>query len=202
MGAIELVVDDEQPVGEQQEGVGQLGGVDVGGAAVGLALVAEVADETAVERERHVRSVGVKPRELAAEEGEQGLLGRRALRAARDGDLPVRDGVADLRAETAERRALEGEARQRGVDEAGVQPERGLAVAEQRGEGPLGVGAPSSTRWAICTAPMLRAGARPPGTTVLRGRPAPDAAGRRRPAVIVRKFAMSCAPCSVPIDSG
>src|SRR4051794_40229482 len=62
---IALVIDRDDAVGEQEEGVGQLGAVGGGGAAVGLALVAEVAHEAAVEVERELWRGGVQARELA-----------------------------------------------------------------------------------------------------------------------------------------
>ena len=77
------VIDDDEPVGEQQERVGQLGLVGGGRAAVGLQLVAEIADEAAVEVERQLGALGVQARELAAEVVQQRLVVARRVVPAR-----------------------------------------------------------------------------------------------------------------------
>jgi hypothetical protein len=136
---LEAVVDDDEPVGQQQERVGQLGLVRRGRAAVGLQLVAEVADEAAVEVERQLGALRVQARELTAEVRQQRLVADAVGSRLRHRQLRSADAVAQLAAQLAVRRAHEREAREGRIDAAGVQPERGLAVAEDGGERALGV---------------------------------------------------------------
>ena len=64
VGAVARVVDGDDAVGEHQQRVGQVGAVDVGRAAVGLQLVAEVADVAADQAAVDARSAA-RPRARA-----------------------------------------------------------------------------------------------------------------------------------------
>ena len=80
VGAVLLVVESDEAIGEEEAGVGQVGLVGRGVAALGLELVAEVADEAAVELEGEVGQVGgAEFGGAAVEVVEDRLVGRRAL---------------------------------------------------------------------------------------------------------------------------
>jgi hypothetical protein len=111
------VVDHDQAVGEQPAGVRRRGPVPDRGAAVGLRLVAEVADVPAGEVERQARVGHAAQRELAPEVVEDALgeERRRPPRPLEAGDA-CRHVVADELRERAGAVAEEGEAGQPRLD--------------------------------------------------------------------------------------
>ena len=120
IGVLFLVVIGDQAVAEDEGGVWVIGGMAGGVAALGLHLVAEVADEAAVELEGKVGDVG----------GPQ--LGE-ALPEAVEQRLPLAGIVAEHLGERAAGVAHEGEAAP-GPGPAAVEPERVLARSIYRDE--------------------------------------------------------------------
>ena len=79
----------------------------------------------------------------------------------------------------------------------------GVTRAEDRGEGVLAVGRPLQHAVADLHRPAAARGVAPAGDDrAAQRRPGRVRRPGRGPDVSVRKFSISCAPCSVPIDSG
>ena len=93
-----LVVEGDEAVGEDEGGVGVRGAVGVGAGAVGFELIAEVADEAAVEVEGEVGGEGAQALELALEVVEDRLGQDFGLPPALDRDLLGVDVVGDVAA--------------------------------------------------------------------------------------------------------
>jgi hypothetical protein len=96
VGDVLGVVDGDDAVGQHQRRVGQVGAVDVGRAAVGLQLVAEVADVAADQPALDaLRRLDRDPLQLALQVVEDRLLLDRLDPAAADRDLAAVDVVFD-----------------------------------------------------------------------------------------------------------
>ena len=132
------MVEGDQPVGEDEGGVGHRGPVGAAAFAVGLQLVAEVADEAAVEVERQVVGEIAQAPHLPAQVVEDRLGQHLGLAAPLDAHLTGADVVGDRRAERPATGAHEGEAGAL-VEPAAVEPEGVGAVAVEVDEGALGV---------------------------------------------------------------
>ncbi len=135
--ALEMI-EGEQAVGEEERGVRQRGVVRALAAAVGLELVAEVADEAAVEVERQPRIGQAQAAHLALEVVEERAGHGFRLPPPLDPDLAAARLAGDRRPERPAAVAHEGEAGAV-VDPAAVEPEGRVGVGEQGREGALGV---------------------------------------------------------------
>ena len=133
------MVERDQAVREQQRGIGHRGGMHGVAVAVSLELVAEVANEAAVEVEGQLVVERLQPGQLAAQVVEDRLVPDLGAAAPLDGDLRGGRVVAHQRAERACVGAHEREARPLVGDARAVEPERGPRPAEQVREHALGV---------------------------------------------------------------
>lgn len=140
VGEAVLVVDRDQPVGEEPGGVRGVGPVTVRRAAVGLELVSEVADVSAGEVEGQLAGVHPAGRQLPLQIVED--AGPHLARGP-PGPLDLTDtGLDVVPYELGQRTGAVAEEREAGLpllDPRAVQPERPGRVGAHPGEGRLGV---------------------------------------------------------------
>ncbi len=171
------MVEGDDPVAQQERGVGERRGLRDAVAALGLELVAEVAREPADEVERQLGRVGAQAVQLAAAVVEDALGVLLAAGRALDGDGPRGDVVPDDLAERPVGRADEREPRDARPAAGAVEPDGVVVGGEQGAEDGLGL-APG-----LDDAARERDGARVGGAGPRRGgglrRPSSRAARRR-----------------------